>query len=248
MRDPRDTDRLPTIPRAASSPVNPGAELTPGGDRFENRSLERYTDLTQRKPSRRYRWWTSVLFFVVAAIPIAILCIMGAVYWQARTDETRHVDAIVVLGAAQYNGRPSNVLRARLDHALELYRGGYAPAIIVTGGRMPGDVYTEAGTSEQYLLDRGVPADAILMEDEGRDTWGSLQGVAEVAEGSGIHDILIVSDGFHLFRAELMANNLGFESYSSPATDSPIEPWSGEEFSYVIRETGGVIAFIPRLF
>jgi uncharacterized SAM-binding protein YcdF (DUF218 family) len=189
-----------------------------------------------------------VLFFVVAAIPIAILCIMGAVYWQARTDETHHVDAIVVLGAAQYNGRPSNVLRARLDHALELYRGGYAPAIIVTGGRMPGDVYTEAGTSEQYLLDRGVPADAILMEDEGRDTWGSLQGVAEVAEGSGIHDILIVSDGFHLFRAELMANNLGFESYSSPATDSPIEPWSGEEFSYVIRETGGVIAFIPRLF
>ncbi len=245
MRDPRDTDRLPTIPRPASTPV---ADRTSGGDRFENPSLEQYTDLTQQKPSRRYRWWTSVLFFVLAAIPIAILCIMGAVYWQARTDETRHVDAIVVLGAAQYNGRPSNVLRARLDHALELYRGGYAPTIIVTGGRMPGDVYTEAGTSEQYLLDRGVPPEAILMEDEGRDTWGSLQGVADVAEGTDIHDILIVSDGFHLFRAELMANDLGFESYSSPATESPIELWSGEEFSYVIRETGGVIAFIPRLF
>jgi uncharacterized SAM-binding protein YcdF (DUF218 family) len=190
----------------------------------------------------------SLLFFLLAAIPIAILCIMGAVYWQARTDETRQVDAIVVLGAAQYNGRPSPVLRARLDHALELYRAGYAPTIIVTGGRMPGDAYTEAGTSEQYLLDRGVPPGAILMEDEGRDTWGSLQGVARVTEGTGIHDILLVSDGFHLFRSELMANSLGFESYSSPATESPIAPWSGKEFSYVIRETGGVIAIIPRLF
>jgi len=246
MSTTRDTDRLPTIPRPSTSAIDPD-EDDPSG-RFENPSLTGYTDLTRRTPSRRYRWWTSVLFFVLAAIPLVILCIMGAVYWQARTDETRHVDAIVVMGAAQYNGRPSPVLQARLDHALALYRAGYAPTIIVTGGKMPGDAYTEAGTSEQYLLDRGVPPSAILMEDEGRDTWQSMQGVAKVAGGTGIHDILIVSDGFHLFRSELMANSLGFESFSSPATESPIAPWSGEEFSYVIRETGGVIVLIPRLF
>lgn len=235
MLTSRDTDRLPKIPR------------TPGSNGYENPSLEGYTDLVRRPGRRRTPWWMSLLLFIVAAIPVLILAIMGMVYWQARTDEARRVDAIVVLGAAQYNGRPSPVLQARLDHALDLYRDGFAPKIIVTGGKQPGDAYTEAGTSEQYLLDRGVPADAILMEDQGRDTLQSMEGVAAVADDADVTRILIVSDGFHLFRAELMARDLGLTPFSSPTTTSPIEPWSGEEFSYVIRETGGVIVLLPRL-
>ena len=235
MSTTRDTGRLPTIPR----PARPAT--------FDNPSLDGYADLVRRPERRRTPWWRALLLFVVAAIPVLILAIMAMVYWQARTDESRRVDAIVVLGAAQYNGQPSPVLRARLDHALDLYRDGYAPVIIVTGGKQPDDAYTEAGTGEQYLLDRGVPASAILMEDEGRDTLQSMEGVAAVAEGANVQDILIVSDGFHLFRAELMARDLGLTAYSSPATTSPIEPWSSEEFSYVVRETGGVIILLPRL-
>ena len=186
-----------------------------------------------------------VLASVLIAMVVGVIGLMAAIYIQARNDEARQVDAIVVMGAAQYNGRPSEVLSARLDHALHLYDQGYAPLIIVTGGNMPGDVYTEAEVSEQYLLDRGVPQQAILMENEGRDTWDSMQGVAEVAEGRDIDSVLIVSDGFHLFRSERMANKVGFDSYSSAAPDSPIRPGSGNEFSYIIRETGAVIVQMP---
>lgn len=171
----------------------------------------------------------------------------AAVYWEARTASAQPSDAIVVLGAAQYNGRPSEVFEARLDHALDLYQDGYAPLIVLTGGKQPGDAYTEAETGEQYLLDRGVPASAIRWENEGRDTWQSMQGVADVLEGSGVGSLLIVSDGFHLFRSELMARELGFTAHGSAVPDSPIRPWSGTELSYAIRETGGILAFGPRM-
>lgn len=180
-------------------------------------------------------------------IPLSILLVGGAVYWEARTASSAQSDAIVVLGAAQYNGRPSEVFRARLDHALDLYQEGYAPLIVLTGGQQPGDAYTEAETGEQYLLDRGVPQSAIRWENEGRDTWQSMQGVADVLEGSGVESLLIVSDGFHLLRSELMARELGFTASGSASIDSPIRSWSGAELSYVIRETGGVLAFAPMM-
>jgi uncharacterized SAM-binding protein YcdF (DUF218 family) len=213
--------------------------------RYENPSLERYTDLRfEQRPGGHRKWVVAIAgLFLIAAL--VVFGFMTAIYIQARNDEARQVDAIVVMGAAQYNGRPSEVLSARLDHALALYNGGYAPLIIVTGGKMEGDAFTEAGTSEQYLLDRGVPQHAILMEDEGRDTWDSMQGVAKVAEGRGIGSVLIVSDGFHLFRSERMADAVGFDAFSSAAPESPIRPWSANEFSYVIRETGAVILQMP---
>lgn len=194
---------------------------------------------------RGMRWLASLALTLITVLVLGIVGLMGLIYWQARTDEARPADAIVVMGAAQYNGRPSSVLEARLDHAVTLYNEGYAPLIIVSGGNMPGDLYTEAGVGEQYLLDRGVPQNAILMEDEGRDTWESMQGVADVADGRQIESLLIVSDGFHLFRSERMASAVGFDAYSSAAPDSPIEPWSANEFSYVIRETGAVILQMP---
>lgn len=196
---------------------------------------------------RRLAWIRPVLLTVVLAIAMIPLLIAGAVIWQARTDEVRPVDAIVVLGAAQYNGRPSNVLAARLDHALDLYERGFAPTIVVTGGKAEGDAYTEAESGFMYLQERGVPGSAILMESEGRDTWTSMQGVAEVLRGTDIQRILLVSDGFHLLRSELMARELGLEPYSSAVPDSPIRPWSGAELAYIIRETGGILAFAPTL-
>lgn len=216
------------------------------GGRYVNPSLDQYTDLRFEQHPSGHRRWVVALFGVMLVPLIVVFGFMAAIYIQARNDEARQVDAIVVMGAAQYNGRPSEVLSARLDHALSLYEQGYAPLIIVTGGNMPGDVYTEAGTSQQYLIDRGVPPAAILMEDEGRDTWDSMQGVAEVTTGRDIERVLIVSDGFHLFRSERMADAVGFEAYSSAAPDSPIRPWSANEFSYVIRETGAVIVQIPE--
>ncbi len=193
------------------------------------------------------RWLRRAFLLVVFLIPILIMLVGGAVYWEARSGEAQPADAIVVLGAAQYNGRPSEVLRARLDHALALYQEGYAPVIVLTGGKQPGDTYTEAETGEQYLLDRGVPASAILFENEGRDTWQSMQSVADVLDGSGAESLLIVSDGFHLLRSEIMARELGFTASGSGSTDSPIRSWSGAEFSYVIRETGGILAFVPTM-
>lgn len=250
MDDSRDTGRIPTI-RHDSINGGPTSESRSAGrrprpSRYDNPSLERYTDLRHEPLSKRRRWWVTVLMALVLAVPLLILGVMGAVYWQARNDEARPVDAIVVMGAAQYNGVPSEVLRARLDHALTLYREGYARYIIVTGGNQPGDVFTEASTGQQFLLDRGVPPEAILMEDDGENTWESMQGVAQVAEARDIQTVLMVSDGFHLFRSERMANAVGFKAYSSPAPNSPIQPWSGAEFSYIIRETGAVILQTPE--
>jgi uncharacterized SAM-binding protein YcdF (DUF218 family) len=188
-----------------------------------------------------------LIVFVILAIPLLIGSLAGAIYLQARTDEAVRSDAIVVLGAAQWNGRPSDVLEARLVQALKLYDEGYAPLIVVTGGKQAGDAFTEAESSRNYLVDHGVPESAIVMEDESRDTWASIQGVDSVLEGRNVDSLLIVSDGFHLFRAEMMARHLGYEVHSSAATGSPIEPWSSTEFSYVVRETGGVIAFLPKL-
>ena len=250
MRDRRGIGRIPTVLKQSK----PGQLSSRGGfvgrrrrnPRHENPSLERYTDLRYETNARRgHRRWVVALAGVLLLVPLLVRGVMGAIYWEARHDDARPVDAILVMGAAQYNGNPSEVLEARLDHALELYRQGLAPVIIVTGGNQPGDVFTEAGTSEQYLIDRGVPPDAILMEDMGRDTWASMQNAAAVAADRDIDMVLVVSDGFHMFRSERMAEAVGFDAFSSPATESPIEPWSGIEFSYVIRETGAVIVQVP---
>lgn len=189
----------------------------------------------------------ALALFLAAAVPLFVLSIAGAVIWQARIDQARPADAIVVLGAAQYNGRPSPVLRARLDHALRLYQEGYAPLLVVTGGKQPGDAYTEADAGEMYLTAHGVPKSALLMESQSHDTWDNLKGVQGQLRQRGAKRLLIVSDGFHILRAKLMARKLGFTSYGSPAKDSPIRPWTLEEMGYVVRETGGILAFLPKM-
>lgn len=194
-----------------------------------------------------WRWLLTGIVFAMLAVGIGGALLVAAVWRQARTDQARPVDAIVVLGTAQWNGYPGPVLRARLDHGLDLYRQGLAPVIVVTGGRMPGDEFTEAEAAQAYLIEQGVPPEAILLENEGRDSWESMQGVRDLAAGAGIGRLLLVSDGFHLFRLKLMARDLGLNAAASPATGSPIRPGSGGEFGYMVREAAGVVEQVLRL-
>ena len=126
-----------------------------------------------------------------------------------RRDEARPATAIVVLGAAQYVGRPSPVLRARLDHAIALWRAGLAPRMIVTGGRGDGDTTSEAAVSRRYALRRGVPDSAIVLENTGRTTRESLQGVVAIMNGQRRRDVILVSDPFHMLRLSILARRLG---------------------------------------
>jgi uncharacterized SAM-binding protein YcdF (DUF218 family) len=168
------------------------------------------------------RWILRILAFLLV---VAVLY-TGYIVWEVRhyagVDEARNVDAIVVLGAAQYNGKPSPVLQARLDHAADLYGQHYAPYIVVTGGKMPGDVNTEAGASAAYLATLGVPDSQVLREVQGRNSWQSLQAAARFMQDRNIHKVLLVSDSFHDARIRQMAKDLGLDAYVSPTQTSPI--------------------------
>jgi uncharacterized SAM-binding protein YcdF (DUF218 family) len=194
--------------------------------------------------SEAWRWAIVLTITGVLGIGLLLGSLISAIYLQARSDEATTVDAIVILGTAQYNGVPSPDLKARLDQALDAYQHGLAPFIVVTGGKMEGDNYTEAETSKSYLVDAGVPEDAFLMEDQGRSSWQSMQGAAAVLDAAGLHRVLIVSDGFHIFRLKLMAEELGLSAVGIAAEESPIEQNSRNELDYVIREAGATVKFI----
>jgi uncharacterized SAM-binding protein YcdF (DUF218 family) len=191
-----------------------------------------------------WRWGVTLVGFCVAALIVAGLVLVIAIYRQARTDQARPAQAIVVLGTAQYNGWPGPVFRARLDRAIELWRAGYAPLLVVTGGKMPGDGYTEAEAAWAYLTDAGVPAEAIVAENAASDTWESMQGIAALLQPRGIDQVIVVSDGFHLFRARMMARDVGLQAWGSPAELSPIRTGGGGELTYVIREAAAVVAHL----
>ncbi|HEY7681984.1 MAG TPA: YdcF family protein [Gemmatimonadales bacterium] len=170
---------------------------------------------------------------VLVALPLAYLVSFIAVVVASRQDQRRPVDAIVVLGAAQYNGKPSPVLRARLDHALTLYREGLAPAMVVTGGIGEGDRISEATVGRQYLVAHDVPADAVVVLPEGRSTQASIQSVAEWAREHGTHQVILVSDPFHSLRLRLEASRTSIQAFTSPTRTSPISArWRIELFFF----------------
>ncbi|MDQ4133020.1 MAG: YdcF family protein [Actinomycetota bacterium] len=175
----------------------------------------------------------------VIAVMLLYLAITFVQVWRAaERDEARPAEAIVVLGAAQYNGRPSAVLRARLDHAIALWRRRLAPVIVVTGGRQPGDRFTEATASANYLLQRGVPDEAILREVSGVSSWQSLAATAAFLRERNIGRVLLVSDPFHSYRIGAIADELGLEAHTSPTRESPIG--GASEARYMLRETAAV--------
>ena len=162
---------------------------------------------------------------------------MMKVVETGRRDEARPASAIVVLGAAQYVGRPSPVLRARLDHAIELWKRGLAPLLIVTGGRGDGDTTSEAAVSRRYAMRRGVPDSAIVLESKGRTTRESLQGVVAIMHGHAKQDVILVSDPFHMLRLSIVARRLGLEPLTSPTRTSPIAQSRDQNWRYVLNES-----------
>jgi uncharacterized SAM-binding protein YcdF (DUF218 family) len=162
---------------------------------------------------------------------------LGAVLAWERNDQTRPAGAIVVLGAAQYVGHPSPVLRARLDHAISLWNRGLAPILIVTGGRGTGDTTSEAAVSRRYVAQRGVPVRAILLETEGRTTSQSMAGVAALMGSQNRRDVLLVSDPFHMLRLVILARRHGLEPFASPTPTSPIAASPIERWKYALGES-----------
>ena len=160
------------------------------------------------------------------------------VWSTGRTDQARPVDAIVVMGAAQYDGEPSPQLAARLDHVVELWPQGIAPLVVVTGGNRPGDRFTEAQASAAYLTERGVPADAIVLEDRGTTSYESLQGVAGLLGERGLDDVLIVTDPYHALRSRLIAEDVGLRAHVSPTPTSVVT--GGAQFTHQLEEAAGV--------
>jgi uncharacterized SAM-binding protein YcdF (DUF218 family) len=195
-------------------------------------------------PARSALAWAPRI--VLGALVVALLLVGGTAVrvWQlGRTDERQPVDMIVVLGAAQYDGRPSPVFRARLQHALELYSEGVAPRIVTVGGAAAGDAFTEAQAGEQWLVENGVPGQALLPVDEGRDTFESFEAVAAVAEQRGWRSAVLVSDPWHSLRSRTMAADVGLEATTSPTKRGPVVQTRETQFRYIVRETGALIYY-----
>jgi len=184
-----------------------------------------------------------VLLLGILAGVVGMGALFGLIYSEARSDDVGPVDAIVVLGAAQFNGAPSAVFRARLDTAFDLYLQGAAETIVVTGGRMAGDQFTEAEAGRNYLVSLGVPADAILMEHLSSDTAESMRRVGDLLQDRGSSSVLLVSDGFHLYRSKLLAEDNGLNAQTNDAANSPIRQGSSTEIQYIVREVFAVAAY-----
>jgi uncharacterized SAM-binding protein YcdF (DUF218 family) len=174
------------------------------------------------------------LLLLIAAITYTVALINVLVVSQE--DQRQPVDAIVVLGAAQYNGRPSPVLRARLNHALGLYRAGLAPLIVVTGGIGTGDTTSEALVGRRYLVTHQVPDSAVIAQPEGRSTMTSMTAVAGSLRQRGLRRVLLVSDAFHMFRLRMEARRVHLEAFTSPTESSPISDNPVVELRYLLAE------------
>lgn len=154
-----------------------------------------------------------------------------------RRDDARRADAIVVLGAAQYDGRPSPVLRARLDHAVSLWEHHLAPRLILTGGMGDGDTTSEAAVGRRYAMKHGVPDSAILMETRGRTTTESIQRVAAMMDSLRARQVILVSDPFHMFRLWILARRFSLIPHTSPTRTSPISASAVESWRYALSES-----------
>ena len=159
-----------------------------------------------------------------------------AIRRQAVHDEARAADAIVVFGAAEYNGAPSPVFKARLDHAQDLDDRDLAPVLITTGGSGGDARFTEGGVARDYLIQQGVAEAKILFDTRSETTYESVKAVAEILRQRHAHTCIAVSDGFHLYRIKLMFRSLGITAYASPAPDSPIEDDPSQRSLYTVRE------------
>jgi uncharacterized SAM-binding protein YcdF (DUF218 family) len=174
---------------------------------------------------------------VLAGLVVAVARISGEIARQSAVEEARPADIILVLGAAEYRGKPSPVLRARLDHALELYKKGLAPRILTTGGAGGDPVYTEGTVGRSYLVSRGVPSEAIVVEPEGDTTVYSTAAAVEIMRRMGLRSCIVVSDGYHIYRVKKMLESRGVTVYGSPRSLNEPDDWR-ERWLYVRQAIG----------
>ena len=186
----------------------------------------------------RLRHWIFAAFvLLLIAATLAERSLYRAVREQAGRDEARPADAIVVFGAAQYNGAPSPVFKARLDHTFDLEEKGLAPLVITTGGSGGDPIFTEAGVGRDYLIQKGTAKEKILSEPRSETTYESVQAVSQLLKERQKTTCIAVSDGFHLHRIKLMFRALGITAYGSPAPNSPLEADPFLRTMHSLRET-----------
>ncbi|MCU1613230.1 MAG: hypothetical protein JWO98_770 [Frankiales bacterium] len=184
---------------------------------------------------------------VIAALILAVVLIAGstalAIWWSARQDARPHSDAIVVLGSAQYNGVPSPIFAARLEHARALYGEGIAPVIVTVGGKQAGDQFTEAQAGRDYLAREGVGTTSLLAVPQGADTLQSMRDVAAVFQEHGWRTAVLVTDPWHSMRAQKMADDSGLVAASSPTRQGPAVQTRNTQFRYILRETAAYLVY-----
>jgi vancomycin permeability regulator SanA len=198
-------------------------------------------EVLDTQPRVGWTWKKWVLVCLLSVLAVGFLYYVVTLFQVMRAGRQTDPDpaeAIVVLGAAQYDGRPSPQLAARLDHAIELYDEGVAPVVMVTGGNQPGDRFTEAEASANYLVDRGVPESAIMREDAGQTTYESLSAAADQLLATDRDDVVIVTDPYHSLRSRLIADEVGLDASLSPTPTSVVTGWSS--FQRELEEAAGV--------
>jgi uncharacterized SAM-binding protein YcdF (DUF218 family) len=179
----------------------------------------------------------------VLAFALLVTSTALAIWWNARQDSRPTSDAIVVLGSAQYNGVPSSIFEARLEHAIALYEDGVAPMIVTVGGKATGDEFTEAEAGRDYLANAGIPADSLLAVPEGVDTLESMRAVSTAFDEHGWTSAVLVTDPWHAMRAERMAQDAGIEAESSPTRQGPAVETRATQFRYILRETAAYLLY-----
>lgn len=183
------------------------------------------------------RIFTRLTRTIVLLLVLAWVVSLAAVILWERRDDARPAAAIVVLGAAQYDGRPSPVLKARLDHALALWQRQLAPHLLFTGGMGDGDTTSEAAVGRRYAVRHGVPDSVILVESQGRTTNESMKRVAAMMNEQPTREVILVSDPFHMLRLTILARRFGLVPYSSPTRTSPISASTTESWRYALSES-----------
>jgi len=189
-----------------------------------------------RIPHVKRAAWVA-LAAVLAGLMVLIGDLSVRIGQQSTREEAQAADVILVLGAAEYRGRPSQVFRARLDHALELYNQKLAPQIMTTGGAGGEPVFTEGGVGRSYLIGRGVPPEAIVVETEGGSTVYSTTLAGEIMRRMGLNSAIVVSDGYHIYRVKKMLESRGLKVYGSPRKEHKPEPLH-DRWNYVKQAVG----------
>jgi uncharacterized SAM-binding protein YcdF (DUF218 family) len=186
--------------------------------------------------TRSLRWlrWVTGVVLTVAALWVATV---GLILLEGSRPKLRNADAILVLGAAQWNGKPSPVFKARLDHAINLHKQGYARVLVLTGGVGRRDTLSEGEVARRYALQRGVSDSTMLVDRVGVTSAESIRAAAQLMKAHGLHSALIVSDSYHMLRVQMLARRAGIVPYRAPAPNSPIDRAPQQRWHYVLRES-----------